>query len=540
MKNSKHSSCYIILLFLFGFSHFYAQDLESIDFHLPIVIIDTNGESIEDEPKITAKLKIIFEEGQTSKYTDAPNVYDGFIGIEKRGNGSLSYQKPSYGFETRLENGENNNVEILGLPEENDWILYAAHIDKALMRNALTYRFVREMGHYASRTRHCELILNGEYRGIYVLMEKLKQDDKRIDVSRFKEGDNEDEGGYIFKVDAGWDENKGWQGDDIFVDEEGYEYWMRYQYVYPQKDEITDEQRAFIKDFMEVLDKRIFDINYSGSEELFQDWIDINSAIDLFLINEFTLNPDGFRLSTFMHYDPTKEPSKLYLGPAWDYNVGYSNYFERFGKFDDWDYDNHWWGVLDRIPFWWKRFMNDDIFLRGLIDRYKSLRQDILTSEWFNERIDSLSEHMDSAIERNFNLWTDDIILADLNWASTNTHHEDVELLKLWIPKRLAWMDNEIDILNKYVEFNEKKELYLYPNPLSTQFDFEFIHRARQVLSYQIWDFNGKIFRHTNFDSEIGINRVTVDARDFPKGCYVLSLFNGNEVVGTSKFIVYD
>ena len=102
------------------------------------------------------------------------------------------------------EEGENNNVSLLGMPEENDWVLYAPWQDKSMIRNILTYKLSNDLGKYAPRAKLIELYLNDEYRGVYVLMEKIKRDANRVDISKL----NPDEisgddltGGYILKFD---------------------------------------------------------------------------------------------------------------------------------------------------------------------------------------------------------------------------------------------------------------------------------------------------------------------------------------------------
>ena len=153
--------------------------------NLPIVVIDTNGQEIPNEPKLDVHMGIIYNgEGQRNYITDPFNEYDGFIGIELRGNASQMFPKKPYLFETRDELGNNLNVSLLGLPKENDWILRAAYIDKTLLRDALAYEMARDMGRWASRSRHVELILNGEYWGVYVLVESIKPDVNRVDIAR--------------------------------------------------------------------------------------------------------------------------------------------------------------------------------------------------------------------------------------------------------------------------------------------------------------------------------------------------------------------
>src|SRR5918999_1739531 len=106
--------------------------------------------------------------------------FDGRVAIETRGRWSRHFPKKSYALEVREPDGSNRDVSLLGLPADDDWILYAAYNDRTLVRNVLAYGTARWMGRYAARTRFVQLRLNGRYHGVYVLMEKLKLHEHRV------------------------------------------------------------------------------------------------------------------------------------------------------------------------------------------------------------------------------------------------------------------------------------------------------------------------------------------------------------------------
>ena len=134
------------------------------------------NQQIVDEPKVPARMGLIDNgEGVRNNLSDPFNAYDGAIGIELRGSSSMFFPKKSYTVETRDDQGKDRDVELLGLPEEEDWVLHGPYSDKSLMRNVLTYELARRLGSYASRTRFVEVVLNGGYVGVYVLMEKIKR-----------------------------------------------------------------------------------------------------------------------------------------------------------------------------------------------------------------------------------------------------------------------------------------------------------------------------------------------------------------------------
>ncbi len=189
----------------------YAQEVLTSS-NLPIVVIKTNGQTIVDEPKIMADMRIIYNgPGNRNHLTDSLNHYNGKIGIEFRGNTSQNSPKKPYGIETRNLDSTNRNVSLLGMPSENDWILFNTYDDETFMRDVLTHALARNAGRYSSRTAFVELFVSSndsleyeDYKGIYVLMEKIKQDKNRVDISELEYKDstgNALTGGYIVKID---------------------------------------------------------------------------------------------------------------------------------------------------------------------------------------------------------------------------------------------------------------------------------------------------------------------------------------------------
>ena len=144
--------------------------------NIPLIIINTNNQIIVDEPKINVDFKIIDNYPQGLNYpNDSGNVYQGIAGIEIRGSYSATLPQKPFGIETRDIQGNNNNVSLFGMPQENDWILIANYNDKTFLRNVLAFDLFEKMGHYAPRTKLCEVVINDIYNGIYVFTEKIKR-----------------------------------------------------------------------------------------------------------------------------------------------------------------------------------------------------------------------------------------------------------------------------------------------------------------------------------------------------------------------------
>ncbi len=189
-----------LLLFLswIGFISFYNAQLSTTK--LPIVKIYTEDD-IPDEPKIFGTIGIIYDTtGGVNSINDPLNYYSSKLGIETRGNSTQGFDKKTYSIELRTAANEDTSVNLFGMGGEEDWILHAMVIDKSQLRIPMSFYLAQRMGQYASEFKYVELILNGDYRGTYILVEKIKRDDDRVDIAKLDSDDLAGDsvtGGYI-------------------------------------------------------------------------------------------------------------------------------------------------------------------------------------------------------------------------------------------------------------------------------------------------------------------------------------------------------
>jgi len=411
--------------------------------NLPIVVINTNGQTIVDDPRIVCDMGIIDNGfGNINSVNDAFNDYNGKISIEYRGSSSQSFPKKPYALETQDSVGNNNNVSLLGMPVENDWILYAPYTDKSLMRNFLTFDLGRKMGNYSPRTVYCELIINGDYKGIYILMEKIKRDNDRVDIAKLDSNDVSGDsltGGYIIKVDkytgtGGLD----WLSD--FPNIGGNNLYI--QYHYPQASALQPQQMDYIEHFMDSFEYALAGPNFTDSLTGYSKYIDVNSFVDLYIINELSKNIDGYRLSTYMYKDRDDNGGKLTMGPFWDYNLAFGNAdYCNGGITSGWEVNG---GCGDNNPFWFERLLDDTTYQNRLKCRWGFLRDSSLHKDSLFNFIDSVALYLDAAQQRNFQKWN---ILGNYVWPNYyvgNTYQDELDFFKIWIGERLIWIDNNL------------------------------------------------------------------------------------------------
>jgi len=408
----------------------YGDEVDFTYSNLPIIIINTNGESIPDEPKIPAYMSIIHNE-DINYITDVPNHYDGSIGIEVRGHSSQSFPKKQYLLETRDSNGNVLNCSLFGMPDENDWVLYAPYSDKSLMRNVIAYNIARSLGFYAPRTQFCEVLLNDEYIGVYVFIEKIKKDNGRVNIE--DPTNSNITGGYIVEVEA-WSRL---DSSDIYF----FNNISNKPYVihFPKEDDLTQEQLNYIESYM--FD---FDITLSNNGD-YKELINLPSWIDFILLNEAFKNNDLFFSSTHLYKE---QDNKLYAGPIWDFNIAFGN----INYNENWSTD----GWLVTGNFWTPRILQDISFYETYQLRWKTLRNKQLSDYSITTMIDSLLSELDEPQQRNFSKWP---ILGEYIWPNYfigEDYFDEIEYLSTWIQSRFNWIDEQfINFEMKYPIINE-------------------------------------------------------------------------------------
>lgn len=347
------------------------------DSNLPIAIINTDGSlAIPDEPKIRATMKIIDRgPGQRNYVSDQNNPlylnYNGRIGIELRGSSSQESPKKNYGFTTRMaDDVTNNNVSLLGMPEENDWILGGMVFDTAFIRDYFCHNLYRQLGNYGSRAAYCEVIVNNVYMGLYILQEKLKADDNRIDVIKIGKNDNSFPsltGGYISKAD------KRTGGDPLawrmysFQNSE-----VEYIHELPKPEDATSQQTDYISGEFFRLESTAHNNDVSVVNG-YPALIDIPSFIDFMIVNEFASNPDAYQYSTFFHKDRN---GKLRAGPVWDLDLSFGNDLFQWGmdrsKTYLWYFEDYYYNNGSRF---WRDLFHNSTFKCYLSRRWNELLQ---------------------------------------------------------------------------------------------------------------------------------------------------------------------
>lgn len=508
---------------------------------LPIVVVNTNGQEILNEPKIMADMGIVWNDNNArNNITDTYNHYNGKIGIEIRGQSSQMFPMKSYSIELWNSSGGSVNKSLFGLPQESDWVLYAPYNDKTLMHNFLAYTLSNQMGHWAAHCRYVEVILNNEYKGIYVLMEKIKRKSGRVNIPSMSSNDNEGDavtGGYIFSIDK---EPNGW-----FSSYPAGQGIIQYSYVYPKETNITDAQKAYIKTFTDSFENALASSGYRDAANGWRKFADENSFIDYFIVNELSRNVDGYRLSSYFHKDRYSNGGKIKAGPVWDYDLAFRNAdYCNGANVEGWSYAFNTICPTDfwQVPFWWDRLMADTGFTGKLRCRWKELRATTLSTGNLFHLVDSVVTLTTEARQRHFAQWP---VLGQYVWPNPQpipaTYEGEIETLKQWLSLRLDWIDKNLVNTGTCADYpanvNSSFMVTNMPNPFRSGDRVMMQSRENQLLRVKAMDATGRLMWYSSYNLTTGNNYFSVPVADWANGIYFFEFTNEKGEKQTKRIV---
>lgn len=522
----------------------FVAPIENLNSNLPIIIIDTKGQIINRDSDIIASMKIVDNKGKRNSITDTDFSYNGPIHIEYHGQSSFFNDWPKKSFNMELIDAQEENLDLplLGMPAGNDWVLYGPYNDKSLMRNALNYELGRKFGHYAPRTAFCEVVLNGDYIGLYILIEKIRRDKNRVNIAKLKETDIQGDdltGGYIVKIDKGdWDEY-GWSSQ--YNSANGGQ--IMFFWHYPKPDKIRTVQKQYIQNYISAFENTLMNTNWNNQSTGYYKYVDMPSLTDYFIINELSKNVDAYRISTFLHKDKNSNEGKLTFGPIWDYDLSFGNANYYFGeRTDGWVYQSIDPDDSYQVPFWWGKFMQDDNFKSNAKCRWKNLRNGVLHKDSIYSIIDSLSEKIAEARIRNFQKYPVFGVWVWPNYFVGNSYEEEIDYMKEFISARLEWLDeympgvctNNTDTGNYY-----KSNVKAYPNPFKDKLNLIIMLHKLGKVKVDLVDIAGyTLWTHTQDAHQKQLN-IPLEKINVKPGLYLVRVLVDDEFVGTARVVKF-
>ena len=498
---------------------------------IPLVVLNTHGQTILDGPRIFANMKVIDNGiGLLNHSTDPGNVYEGNIDISIRGASSATYPQKSYVLTTyQADTATDSNVVMFGMPSEHDWILLSGYNDKSFIRNTLMFNLFSSMGHYATRWRHCEVILNGEYVGVYIFMEKIKRDANRVNISKLRTSDTTGDqltGGYIIEhnfPDPGWTTH--------YSPDSCNTRFYEFKYNYPTADSIRPQQDSFIRHVVDTLENRLY-----GSAPIDSVWgyrpkINSSSFVDYLICNEFSWNNDGFKKSMFFHKTRDSHDPTLHAGPIWDFDWSLKRMPWTPTDYSGWMYTAEpCTGDVLFLP-WWKIMMGDTVFQNEVRCHWEYGRQHAFHIDSINAYIDSMAVLLNQAQARHFARWA----ILGINVGTPEvapfsaSYQEEIDTLKSIIQQRVTWLDANLPghcyvpydpnpIPTEVAEKSNFNSLTCSPNPAVNSFNINY--KGSKASSISIYSSIGELV----FTQDIATKEISlkVDCAKWGSGLYLV------------------
>lgn len=353
--------------------------------------------------------------------------------LKYRGSSSLEYPKKQYRL-TFVKEGKNSlePIGLLGMEADAKWVLNGPYLDYSFMRNDLMYRISRQVFDWSPSTKYCEVFMDGEYKGVYLLIESVEANENRLDLNKF--GLLNGQIPFIIKRDRINDE------EEIIKT-----YGSTYNHtvnnlllVEPSADEISEIHRNWIIDYIDRFEKKLYNEDFDHELLGYNQFIDVDNFIDYYVLNLFSANKDAGDLSTYIYRDLD---SKIKLVP-WDFNSAFGLYIEKSP-----------YSIDDEIYNWFSRLLEDEHFRKKVVKRYHELRLDLLSYDSIESMIDSNLETYEAAFLRDVKEWhykdeSIQINVSDLTDEFYMTYYKaSIADLKVFIQLRGEYLDENIETL---------------------------------------------------------------------------------------------
>ena len=420
-------------------------------------VLDENGirigytQTADGQDVITCHISIVDQQGGNNHTEDAPSVESKAI-IHVRGNSSRHFDKPNYSLHLITEEDKNNSQEVMGMDAHHEWILHGPFLDKTLLRNYMWYNIGGEIMDYAPNVRFCEVMLNGEYQGVYVMMESITagQNGARLELSVDRKDNTFT--GYLLRLDRG-----------STTEIKNINHFSKYTYrantmlniVYPGTSNLTPEIAEEICQDFSAFEKALYSYDYDNQKYGYQDNIDMDSFVDYFILNEFTSNHDAGIYSTYVYKDLD---GKLKMC-IWDFNNACDNYQEA-------PVDPQ--GFVMQNSTWFDMLIKDEDFIDAILKRYRQLRKTWLNEAYLDAYIDDVIAYLGPAIERNYEKWgysfTEGRIWLYPKDRNPENYADAITDLKRFLHLRGRWLDENIETLRQYSAESKVKKFNENPN----------------------------------------------------------------------------
>ncbi len=422
--------------------------------HIPIVIIDTGEDrpdhgavwdeekgypvAVDYDPFAYGTIRIIANENGLNELSDDA-ILDSYVKLRIRGTSSGGYPKKQYLVKLIDEYGNSKDQDVFSMGSDNEWILNISWQDPSLIRNYLAYSIAKQTILLSPDVQYCEVLYkNGdryEYLGVYLWMEKINRSKYRVDIPPYRANrslsflmrrDRFDEEATILDT---YSSNNGLISEYIEV-------------LYPTKEKISEDDVERMEEIISEFETRL----YASDTETFleyRNYININTFVDYFIFNEFFMNYDAGRFSTYFYQDYT---GRISIGPVWDYDHSLANDPVYVGEMNT--------TAMQSAP-WFDQLLRDPNFVKAIIDRYHELRETVLSNKTLDAYVDSAIEYLATAANRDWLRWEYDLnIVQRATFPLPVSLQQEINNVKTVYYTHGNWLDLYIDSLYQFSDPN--------------------------------------------------------------------------------------
>lgn len=429
---------------------------ETFTTNLPLIVIDTDGNrpdelhaydkeqgkfvNLEGVTKyVYGSIQLINNDSGINSISDSPEK-SSKMRIRKRGNSSMLYDKHQYLVKLIHEDETKNKMNLLGMGKESDWILSVSMMDKSLMRNKLAYETAKKIYPFTSDSRYCEVVWKDadqySYEGVYMLVEPVEVSDNRVQVAEQRANlpfvpalfrrDRLDQEGLFLNNTASKDGT----------------YYGAIEVMYPPVEQLSDSAIQQLNDQIEEFEQALLsddpDVYFT-----YRDMINIESFLDYYLLNEFFGNYDAGNNSTYFYID---QNGKITMGPVWDFDGAMDNWDEQEAEPNT--------TVMETAP-WFGELIRDKEFVRLLSERFKVLRNTVLSDESIARELSSYKAELGPSLDRDWARYSyfykSNFLKKKANTSldrNTYNYESEIERIQDYLKKHGDWMTENLETLN--------------------------------------------------------------------------------------------
>ena len=371
---------------------------------LPVIYLNTDQGAPIDSKDDYVTGNVSVDGGRNSA-----DLSDLEMKIRGRGN-STWYLHPKQPFQMKLD----DKAEFLGMPRDKKWLFLAEYSDKTLLRNKITF----EMGYLSNlawtpQGRFAEVYINDQYNGTYNITQKVEESDNRVAL-----GDT----GYLLELD----QLERLDPDDVYFDSV-----ITDRFLINIKDpnlEFDSAEYSYIKDLLEDFETALYGPNFLSATVGYAQYIDMDSFVDWYLINEITKNTDSQSWSSmFVNVMPGE---RINMGPLWDFDLSFGNVDYSPAEYTD--------GFWVKFHPWYERLFQDPVFVEKVKARFLYFKQN---QDFILNKIDDYAQQLQWAQQENDSKWQTIGLTVWPNPIVFDTYQEEVDHLKAWYNDRMVWLE---------------------------------------------------------------------------------------------------